>query len=217
MMKYIVGSAVALAIATCTPAVAAPPANCASKFVGTWSYAGGVTVVSPNGLAYPKCPMCVSVQTWTCQGNTFLFSNSGPPGQFSGTLIDPNHVQGPSWVATRVGGPRPATRAPNEAPKSTPSVANVEEPGLIEGRRFNLVQGPVGRILTAVDIALAKYNYDQLAQFKRELDEVVEQHAKRQALKQRLAASLENIQRLAADQQWGKIERSLPTYRAIKA
>lgn len=91
------------------PASAAPPASCVGKFVGTWSYPGGTTTVRSNGLAYPHCAMCVPVQTWTCQGNTYQFSNSGPPGQFSATLIDSNHMQGSGGVATRIGGAAVAT------------------------------------------------------------------------------------------------------------
>jgi hypothetical protein len=86
-------------------ASAAPPASCAHKFIGTWVYAGGTTVVAPGGIAYPKCAMCVGTQTWTCQGNTYLFSNSGPPGQFSSTLSpDGRQLIGSGVVATRVGG-----------------------------------------------------------------------------------------------------------------
>ena len=90
-------------------ASAAPPASCASKFVGTWVYPVGTTVVAPGGMAYPKCPMCVPTQTWTCSGNTYLFSNSGPPGQFSATLsADGRQLIGGGTVATRVGGARVA-------------------------------------------------------------------------------------------------------------
>lgn len=96
------------------PASAAPPASCVGKFVGTWSYPGGTTTVRPNGLAYPHCAMCVAVQTWTCQGNTYQFSNSGPPGQFSATLIDSNHMQGSGGVATRIGGAAIATSQSNQ-------------------------------------------------------------------------------------------------------
>jgi hypothetical protein len=87
-------------------AAAAPPASCASKFVGTWTYSGGTTVIAPGGTAFPKCPMCVPTQTWTCNGNTYLFSNSGTPGEFSATLSpDGRTLTGSTGiVATRVGG-----------------------------------------------------------------------------------------------------------------
>jgi hypothetical protein len=112
-------------------ALAGPPSSCAGKFIGTWSYSGGTTTVSANGLAYPHCAACVPVQTWTCQGNTYLFSNSGPPGQFSATLVDSTHMQGSGVIATRVGGGARATpSAPNKeareaeqatlAPKTVP-------------------------------------------------------------------------------------------------
>jgi hypothetical protein len=93
-------------------ASAAPPASCANKFVGTWVYPGGTTVVAPGGIAYPQCAMCVPTQTWTCQGNTYLFSNSGPPGQFSATLSpDGRQLIGGGVVATRVGGAAPGSGA----------------------------------------------------------------------------------------------------------
>ena len=79
----------------------APPASCVCKFVGEWSYPGGTTTVTASGLAYPHCTPCVKVQTWTCNGNTYLFSNSGPPGQFSATLVDANHMQYSGGIATR--------------------------------------------------------------------------------------------------------------------
>jgi hypothetical protein len=113
-------------------ASAGPPSSCASKFVGTWAFSGGTTTVIPDGTAIPHCTMCVPVQTWTCQGNTYLFSNSGPPGQFSQTLIDSDHMQGSGGIATRISGgvvaakPQPnqqAAAAANSAPKPQPKLA----------------------------------------------------------------------------------------------
>jgi hypothetical protein len=98
-------------------ASAAPPASCAYKFVGTWVYPGGTTVIAPGGVSYPKCAMCVPTQTWTCQGNTYLFSNSGPPGQFSATLsADGRQLIGGGVVATRVGGAAQGGNTAKKAP-----------------------------------------------------------------------------------------------------
>ena len=215
--------AAVMLVAGPTSASAAPPASCAAKFVGTWAFAGGVTTVSPNGQAYPKCPACVSVQTWTCSGDTYLFSNSGAPGEFSARLIDRNHMQGSGGTATRVGGgrgPAETTKTPRNAdtvPKAVPSRQAAAEPGLIEGKRFPIVQGPVGRIYAAIDMALAQYSYDKLAQFSQELSELQEFNAKKRALKERIIATLDNIRRLAANQQWGQLQRSVRTYQALKA
>lgn len=108
----------ALLTASLQAASAAPPSSCASKFIGTWVYPGGTTVVAPGGTAYPKCPMCVPTQSWTCQGNTYLFSNSGPPGQFSATLsADGRQLIGSGTVATRVGGARVAASPPPSKPE----------------------------------------------------------------------------------------------------
>jgi hypothetical protein len=84
------------------PALAAPPSSCACKFVGEWVYPGGSTTVFANGTAKPKCAFCVPMQSWTCNGNTYYFSNSGPPGQFTATLVGENRMQYSGGVATRV-------------------------------------------------------------------------------------------------------------------
>jgi hypothetical protein len=107
----------AVLVTSLNSALAGPPSSCACKFIGTWSFSSGTTTVWANGLAYPKCGGCVAVQTWTCQGNTYLFSNSGPPGQFSQTLIDSTHMQGSGGIATRVGGAGCPTE--NATPKPT--------------------------------------------------------------------------------------------------
>jgi hypothetical protein len=86
---------------------ASPPASCACKFVGVWSHSAGTTTVHADGTMTPNCPAhnCVATQTWTCDGDRFIFSNnSAPPGEFEGKLIDPNHVQGPTWSSARVSG-----------------------------------------------------------------------------------------------------------------
>jgi hypothetical protein len=105
---------------------AAPPASCATKFIGTWTYPGGTTTVNADGTANPQCPACVRVQTWTCQGNTYLFSNSGPPGQFSATLINSNQMQGSGIIATRVGGPAPRKKENSGADCTTPAAGQVK-------------------------------------------------------------------------------------------
>jgi hypothetical protein len=87
------------------------------------------------------------------------------------------------------------------------------EEGLIEGRRLNLVR----RIYAAIDIALAQYSYDNLAQLSRDISKVAEQSAKRRALGQRMKESAESIERLAANQQWGQLQRSLRHYKALLA
>ncbi|MGE3991085.1 hypothetical protein [Pseudorhodoplanes sp.] len=107
-------------------AFAAPPASCAHKFIGTWTYSGGTTVVKADGTAYPQCFSCVRVQNWTCQGDTYLFSNSGPPGQFTATLIAPNRMQGSGIIATRTGGAPQAAASPRQPPsqRSDPPVGD---------------------------------------------------------------------------------------------
>lgn len=121
MLRFALGALFSLA----TTSALAQPASCAGKFIGTWVYPGGTTVVAPGGMAYPKCPMCVPTQTWTCRGNTYLFSNSGPPGQFSATLTPDGKmaIGSTGIVATRVGGAaRPTVNAPTPAVRNRPTV-----------------------------------------------------------------------------------------------
>jgi hypothetical protein len=57
-------------------AAAAPPASCASKFVGSWTVrveATGQTypsLILPNGRTQVTCPMCTPGGSWTCAGDT---------------------------------------------------------------------------------------------------------------------------------------------------
>lgn len=80
--------------------IAAPPASCRDKFVGTWKYFGGSTVIRADGTAIPS--IGVEYQTWTCQGDRYIFSN--PDGQtWTATLsADGNTLIGPG-NAKRVG------------------------------------------------------------------------------------------------------------------
>jgi hypothetical protein len=125
---------------------AAPPASCVCKFVGVWKYPGGVTTVAPDGRAYPKCPGCRE-QTWTCQGNTYLFSNNGaPPGEFSATLVDSNHMKYSGGVAERVS----VGKCGNDESRTTKSPSST--PGSVQGLDANLsVSKPkeVGTLLSS--------------------------------------------------------------------
>lgn len=106
-----------------TSASAAPPASCAHKFVGVWSYAGGTTRVNANGTANPTCPMCVAVQTWTCSGNTYIITG---PTSYTATLTpDGRQVVGSAGIATRIGGRAVAAKTePREHKQAKQEVRN---------------------------------------------------------------------------------------------
>jgi hypothetical protein len=96
-------------------ASAGPPASCACKFVGVWSHSAGTTTINADGTAKPNCVVtCVALQTWTCEGNTIIMRN---PGEFTGTLIDANHIKGATWTSTRISGGScsPSNRKPPAA------------------------------------------------------------------------------------------------------
>lgn len=55
--------------------VSTPPADCASKFIGRWTYSYGYTDVFSDGTAKPNAS---AAQRWTCSGNQyFIFAPSG--------------------------------------------------------------------------------------------------------------------------------------------
>ncbi|MGH6826225.1 hypothetical protein [Methyloceanibacter sp.] len=186
-------------------ALAAPPSSCAAKFVGTWSYAGGTTTVNADGTANPHCLACVSVQTWTCQGNTYLFSNSGPPGQFSATLVDPTHMQGSGVIATRVGA-APAV-AGQQASKPKAGTESPQEPGLIEGNRL-------GRLTTrakreAYDIAQQMLT-TAMAQWLDRANENLD-------LKERIRDKAAAMNNAAAEGRWRQAQHEYDTLKPLIA
>jgi hypothetical protein len=121
IVRLVVCAAVLAALLS--SAAAAPPGSCASKFVGTWIGGWGSTQVVAGGTAYPKCPMCVPVQTWTCSGNTFMITGPTPA---TGTLMPDGRTMTGSWgVATRVGG-RVAGAASPDKPAPVKQTARQE-------------------------------------------------------------------------------------------
>ena len=133
MQKRFATLVVLLSVSPLLPnkSMARPPDSCACKFVGVWSHSAGTTIVRADGTATPQCPLgvCVAAQTWTCDGDRFIFSNgSAAPGEFEGKLIDANHVQGPTWTSVRVSGgscSAPTTRKqPQAPPAGTPPPSN---------------------------------------------------------------------------------------------
>lgn len=113
------------------PANAAPPASCASKFVGSWIVrvnATGQTYpaeVYANGRGHVTCPMCTPGGSWTCSGNTYFYTvDNGVSGQAT-LSADGRTTVGACCTSTRVGPvPRMAAAAPVEQAK----VAAPEKP-----------------------------------------------------------------------------------------
>lgn len=99
----------AFVFAAAVPASAAPPASCASKFVGSWVVrvnATGQTYPAQffaNGRSHATCPLCTPGGSWTCSGNTLTFTvDNGVSGQ--ATLSeDGRTMSGGCCTTTRVG------------------------------------------------------------------------------------------------------------------
>jgi hypothetical protein len=109
---------------------AGPPANCACKFVGVWKHSAGNTTINADGTAKPDCTVpCVAIQTWTCEGDTIIMRN---PGEFTGTLVDANHIQGAGWTSTRDSG---GACAPS--PKKPPAAERCARPAPGQVTRTN--------------------------------------------------------------------------------
>jgi hypothetical protein len=137
-------------------AQAAPPASCASKFVGVWTYPGGTTTIHPNGTATPSCVGCVAVQSWTCNGNTYLFSNSGSPGEFSAVLVDATHLVGSGVTAVRVGGGHPSA--------SPDTGAGGDSAADKEAKRLLIAARAAEQYCTYLDQMKAAENYQHAAE-----------------------------------------------------
>ncbi|WP_315799143.1 MULTISPECIES: hypothetical protein [unclassified Bradyrhizobium] len=92
-----------------TPALAAPPASCASKFVGEWRHSGSGNRGSVKADGRALCsehPACVQ-GTWTCSGNVLTYTNS--LGTWNYTLApDGKSMSTGTATATRIG-PAPAS------------------------------------------------------------------------------------------------------------
>jgi hypothetical protein len=106
------------------PADAAPPASCASKFVGSWMVrvnATGQTYpaqIFANGRSHATCPLCTPGGSWTCSGNTISYTvDNGATGQ--ATLSeDGRTTTGGCCTSTRMGpAPRVAPAAPVQQAK----------------------------------------------------------------------------------------------------
>lgn len=106
-MRSLIASA--LLLSSIAPAFAAPPASCASKFVGEWrlSGSGNRGSVLPDGRALcSEHPACVQ-GTWTCSGNVLIYTNS--LGSWNYTLApDGRTMSTGTAVSTRIG-PVPAS------------------------------------------------------------------------------------------------------------
>ncbi len=128
----------ALFLATPERALAAPPANCVGKFVGTWTVtilATGQTYrsqIRADGTLTSFCPLCPPAQNWTCNGNTFILTS---PVSLTQTLsADGRRMGGGCCAAVRIGGgpaiakPGPTKqdatpKRPGEAPVKTAKAA----------------------------------------------------------------------------------------------
>jgi len=87
-------------------AEAAPPSNCAAKFIGDWRHSGSGNrgTILPDGRALcSEHPACVQ-GTWTCSGNVLTYTNSA--GTWNYTL-EPDgksmSTNGGAATAVRIG------------------------------------------------------------------------------------------------------------------
>lgn len=147
--------AAALLLTSTAPALAAPPASCAGKFVGEWRHSGSGNrgSVLPDGRALcSEHPACVQ-GTWTCSGNVLIYTNS--LGSWNYTLApDGRTMSTGTAVATRLG-PVPASarsrdlgtasnvaadvlggdRTPSAAPQAVPAPINPTSAAAVPNRR----------------------------------------------------------------------------------
>lgn len=103
-------------------AIAAPPSSCAKKFTGVWNHQGmgqsNIATLTADGTAAcsgnPNC----SQGTWTCSGDTLIYTNAG--GTFNYALQpDGSMTYGSGIRVTRIGR-SPATTPTPSSVQSTP-------------------------------------------------------------------------------------------------
>jgi hypothetical protein len=108
-----------LLLATEGLGLAAPPASCASKFVGTWTVRVNATgqtyplIIRPNGTTHITCPLCPSEGTWTCEGN--VFRGLEPVSTTSTLSADARTLVGSCCTIARVGAPPALAAKPADA------------------------------------------------------------------------------------------------------
>lgn len=112
---------------TSSAAFAAPPASCASKFVGEWRHSGSGnrgSVLRDGRALCSEHPACVQ-GTWTCEGNVLIYTNS--LGSWNYTLApDGRTMSTGTAVSTRIGPvPASARSAPPASPRN-PETKNAE-------------------------------------------------------------------------------------------
>ena len=113
-----------------TPADAAPPASCASKFVGSWTVrveATGQTypaVISPDGRTHVTCPMCTPGGSWSCSGDTITVNVDNGVTTQHRLHTDGRTMSGGCCTITRSGAAPPASSA---APAQQAKVASPEK------------------------------------------------------------------------------------------
>lgn len=109
------------AAASVTPAFAAPPASCASKFIGEWRHSGGNkgTLTADGRAICTEHAACQAEGTWTCAGNNMTYNTS--MGSWVYTLQPDGSItaNGGTARAVRIG------RAPAPPANPTPTGTNV--------------------------------------------------------------------------------------------
>ncbi|WP_407122349.1 hypothetical protein [Bradyrhizobium sp. STM 3561] len=99
-----------------TPAFAAPPASCASKFVGEWRHSGGNkgTLTADGRAICSEHAACQAEGTWTCSGNNLTYTTS--LGSWVYTLQPDGSITANGGIAraVRIGRAPAATAKPAE-------------------------------------------------------------------------------------------------------
>jgi len=109
-LKHNILAVLSVAIATfvSSAASAAPPPSCAGKFIGVWNHGNNnIGTLHANGVASCSGNSFCTQGTWTCEGNTLLYTNPVQTYQYQ---LQPNGTMTyNNIVVTRIGGnPSPA-------------------------------------------------------------------------------------------------------------
>lgn len=113
------------AAASVTPAFAAPPASCASKFIGEWRHSGGNkgTLTADGRAICSEHAACQAEGTWTCAGNNMTYNTS--MGSWVYTLQPDGSIAANGGIARAVRIGRAPAATANPAPTGPSMVAGV--------------------------------------------------------------------------------------------
>lgn len=195
-------------------AAAAPPPDCARKFIGQWRHHGimgqtnNATLTADGQAICSGNPACVQ-GTWTCSGNELIYNN----GMYNTVYtLQPNGTMTARGgiVVTRLGRAPTESRNPANNSQTTYDAAVRQEPGLKKGPPISFASAVRTLEWQALDI-LKEINAAEIRKWREDNADDV----KKEALGRRLIDMRSTLDRAAAEGRWEHVRRLLPPFKRL--